>query len=69
MGIVDGLILISSTMYINKRLMQCFRRNLKTKANLNQIPHSLKDLWQQTRLIYAAYWIFANIALYFLFLS
>jgi hypothetical protein len=63
------LILISSTMYINKRLMQHFRRNLKTKANLNQIPHSLKDLWQQTRLIYAAYWIFANIAFYFLFLS
>jgi hypothetical protein len=69
MGIVDGLILISSTIYINKKLMQYFRRNLKTKANLNQIPHNLKDLWQQTRLIYAAYWIFADVALYFLFLS
>ena len=68
MGLIDSAIMLATTMYLNKRLMQYFQRNLKTKANLNQIPHSLKDLWKKTRLIFMAYWLFASIAFYFLFL-
>lgn len=67
MGLIDVAIILGASTYINKKLLQYFSSRLKTKANLNQLPH-LKVLSKQTMRICFVYWSVAQIAFYYIFL-
>ena len=67
MGLIDAATILGASVYINKWLLQYFRSNLKTKANLNQLPY-LKVLLKQTIRICFVYWFVAQIAFYYIFL-
>lgn len=67
MGLIDAATILGASAYINKWLLQYFLSNLKTKANLNQLPH-LKVLLKQTIRICFVYWFVAQIAFYYIFL-